>query len=145
LDAVRGFLLTKNRFYVENQCKKTCLSVLYLIWQHDTPKSRDSRAVFLTVVNSKALNQTVGYSRARWSAYVYRLQTVCQSVVCQIYSYNVVFLIVKKQNEVESSSDIYRWRVFVYIIWYHLCIKQCNYLHWHASLYVVQNSVWFIK
>jgi len=24
LKAVRGFLSTKNRFYVENQCKKTC-------------------------------------------------------------------------------------------------------------------------
>jgi len=24
LEAVRGFLSTKNRFYVENQCKKTC-------------------------------------------------------------------------------------------------------------------------
>jgi len=44
---VRGFLSTKKN-YVENQCKKKhVLSVLYSIRQHDTPKSRASRAVFL--------------------------------------------------------------------------------------------------
>ena len=40
--------------------KRHVLSVLYLIWQHDTPKSRASRAVFL---KSRALDQKVGKSR----------------------------------------------------------------------------------
>ena len=44
--------------------KRHVLSVLYSIRQHDTPKSRDSRAVFLKKVGkSRALDQKVGKSR----------------------------------------------------------------------------------
>ena len=43
--------------------KRHVLSVLYSIRQHDTPKSRDSRAVFLKVGKSRALDQKVGKSR----------------------------------------------------------------------------------
>ena len=60
---MRGFLSTTKRFYVENSVKRHVLSVLYSIRQHDTPKSRDSRAVFLKVGKSRALDQKVGKSR----------------------------------------------------------------------------------
>jgi len=47
LEAVRGFLSTKIDFMLKVNVKRHVLSVLYLISQHDTPKSRDSRAVLL--------------------------------------------------------------------------------------------------
>jgi len=71
LEAVRGILSTKKDFMLKISVKRHVLSVLYLIWQHDTPKSRDSRAVLLKSRKSRALDQKVGNSRksrARWSA-----------------------------------------------------------------------------
>ena len=60
---MRGFLSTTKRFMLKISVKRHVLRVLYSIRQHDTPKSRDSRAVFLKSRESRALDQKVGKRR----------------------------------------------------------------------------------
>jgi len=83
---VRGFLSTKIDFMLKIGVKRHVLSVLYLICQHDSPKSRESMAVFLKVGKSRALDQNVGTSRksrARWLACELELHiTVSLAILC---------------------------------------------------------------
>jgi len=48
MEAVRGFLWTKIDFMLKISVKRHALSVVYLIWHHDTPISRDG--VYMYVV-----------------------------------------------------------------------------------------------